>query len=227
MTRSLLAEIRVLVGVEVAAVARGAVTLTTGEQLSCEHVVVATGPWARSLTGLPVEPRKGQLLALAAPRGMIVHKLIENAYIDSVEDLDEGLSIATVIEQTLDGDEILVGSSRERVGFDDTVNAGVSRAMIERAAAFVPALRDLPARRAWCGWRAWLPDRLPAIGPLAPGVWASAGHEGSGVCLGPISGLLLAQLITGEPPVAEPAPFDPRRFDARSAPDASAASLGR
>ena len=212
MTRALLSEIRVRAGVEVTGVAVGAVTLSTGERLGCEHVIVATGPWAQSLTGLPVEPRKGQLVALAAPPGMIAHKLIENAYIDSVEDLDQGLSIATVIEQTLDGDEILVGSSRERVGFDATVDPEVSRAMIDRATAFVPALRDLPVRRAWCGWRAWLPDRLPAVGALAPGVWTSAGHEGSGVCLGPISGLLLAQLIGGEPLVADPTPFDPRRF---------------
>jgi glycine/D-amino acid oxidase-like deaminating enzyme len=218
-TRALLSDIRVRVrvGAQVAGVAGGAVTLSTGERLSCEHVIVATGPWARELTGLPVEPRKGQLVALAAPPGTIVHKLIEKAYIDTVEDTDGGLSIATVIEQTLDGDEILVGSSRERVGFDDTVNPDVSRALIDRAARFVPALRDLPIRRSWCGWRPWLPDRRPAVGPLSPGVWASAGHEGSGVCLGPISGLLLAQLICGQPPVADPAPFDPRRFHARSA----------
>jgi glycine/D-amino acid oxidase-like deaminating enzyme len=226
-TGALLAEVRgrarVRVGVEVAGVTGGTVTLSTGDRLGCEHVIVATGPWARALTGLPVEPRKGQLVALAASPGTIVHKLIENAYIDAVEDTDEGLAIATVIEQTLDGDEILVGSSRERVGFDDTVNSAVSHAMIDRAAAFVPALRELPVRRAWCGWRPWLPDQRPAVGPLAPGVWASAGHEGSGVCLGPISGLLLAQLICGEPPVADPAPFDPRRFDGRSAPDARTA----
>ena len=53
----------------------------------------------------------------------------------------------------------------------------------------------------------WLPavapDGLPAVGALSdgdPGLWASCGHEGSGVALGPVSGLLLAQLITGEAP---------------------------
>jgi glycine/D-amino acid oxidase-like deaminating enzyme len=224
-TRALLSEIRVRVGVEVAGVAGGAVTLSTGERLSCEHVIVATGPWARALTGLPVEPRKGQLVALAAPPGTVVHKLIEHAYIDAVEDPDQGLSIASVIEQTLDGDEVLVGSSRERAGFDDAVNPDVSRAMIDRAARFLPAVRDLPVDRAWCGWRPWLPDQRPAVGPLTPGVWVSTGHEGSGVCLGPISGLLLAQLICGQCPVADPAPFDPRRFDGhRSGPDGTDAA---
>jgi D-hydroxyproline dehydrogenase subunit beta len=88
--------------------------------------------------------------------------------------------------------------------------------MIARAARFVPALAELPVRRAWCGFRPWLPDGLPAVGELSGGpggaVWTSCGHEGSGVALGPISGLLLAQLITGEAPVCDPAPVDPRRF---------------
>ena len=44
------------------------------------------------------------------------------------------------------------------------------------------------------------------------GLWTSCGHEGSGVALGPVSGLLLTQLITGGEPVCDPAPVDPRRF---------------
>ena len=81
-------------------------------------VLTAPAAWAAELTGLPVEPRKGQLVALAAPRGLIRHKLIEAAYMDAVAERDEGLALAVVVEQTLDGDEVLVGSSRERVGFE-------------------------------------------------------------------------------------------------------------
>ena len=149
-----------------ASVEHGGVTLADGERLACEHVVVATGPWAAALTGLPVEPRKGQLVALAAPPGLIRHKLIEAAYVDAVAAADEGLAIAVVVEQTLDGDEVLVGSSRERVGFEHTVRDEVTRAMLERAARFVPALSELPVTRSWCGFRPWLPDGLPAVGPL-------------------------------------------------------------
>ena len=81
-----------------------------------------------------------------------------------------------------------------------------------RAARFIPVLVDLPVRRAWCGFRPWLPDSLPAIGAWDEGLWTSTGHEGSGVGLGPVSGQLLAQLITGDTPSYDPAPFDPRRF---------------
>src|SRR6185437_12073648 len=154
----------------------------------------------------------------------IRHKLIEAAYIAAAASGEAGRMIASVIEQTLDGDEVLVGSSRERVGFDDHVSEEVTRAMIARAARFVPALAELPVRRAWCGFRPWLPDGLPAVGPLGGGssagpgagsggrLWTSCGHEGSGVALGPVSGLLLAQLITGEAPLCDPVPVDPRRF---------------
>jgi D-hydroxyproline dehydrogenase subunit beta len=217
LTRALAAEVPVREVAAVSSVERGAVTLASGERLACEHVVLATGPWAAELTGLPVEPRKGQLVALAAPRGLIRHKLIEAAYMDAVAESDEGLALAVVVEQTLDGDEVLVGSSRERVGFEPTVRDETTQAMLERAARFVPKLRELRVTRSWCGFRPWLPDGLPAVGPLGEGVWTSTGHEGAGVCLGPISGRLLAQMICGEQPEPDPTPFDPRRFSAARA----------
>jgi D-hydroxyproline dehydrogenase subunit beta len=217
LTRALAAELTVREGVAVGSVERGAVTLDSGERLVCEHVVLATGPWAAELTGLPLEPRKGQLVALAAPPGLIRHKLIEAAYMDAVAESDERLALALVVEQTLDGDELLVGSSRERVGFEPTVRDEVTQAMLERAAHFVPTLRDLRVTRSWCGFRPWLPDGLPAIGPLSVGIWTSSGHEGAGVCHGPISGRLLAEMICGEQPQLDPTPFDPRRFSAARA----------
>ena len=224
LARAMLSVVPVRTGETVVAADGASVITASGERLEARHVIVATGPWGAELTGLPVEPRKGQLVALAAPPGLIRHKLIEAAYIAAAASGEAGRMIASVIEQTLDGDEVLVGSSRERVGFDDHVSEEVTRAMVARAARFVPALAELPVRRAWCGFRPWLPDGLPAVGPLSGGssagpgagsgggLWTSCGHEGSGVALGPVSGLLLAQLITGEAPVCDPAPVDPRRF---------------
>jgi glycine/D-amino acid oxidase-like deaminating enzyme len=213
LSRAFAEEVPTREGVDVTAVDRGVVSLAGGEQLACEHVVVATGAWSRELVTLPVEPRKGQLVALGAPPGLIRHKLVEYAYLDAAAGLDAELALAAVIEQTLDGDEVLVGSSRERVGFDSAVSQTVSRAMIERAALFVPRIVDLRVQRAWSGFRPWLPDGLPAIGQVADGVWTSTGHEGSGVGLGPISGALLANAISGSDESFDLTPFDPRRFD--------------
>ena len=212
LARAMLEPLSVMTDTEVIAADTGSVTLADGTRVSARHVILATGPWAATLTGLPVEPRKGQLVALAAPPGLIRHKLFEAAYIDAAASADKRRVIATVIEQTLDGDEVLIGSSRERVGFDARIDEQLTRAMIERAARFVPAVRQLPIRRTWCGFRAWLPDGLPAVGQIRDRLWTSCGHEGSGVGLGPLCGLMLAQLITGQPPIYDPAPIDPRRF---------------
>ena len=217
MTRALLEGIDVRTDAEVLAIADGGVDLGGEGRLVAPQIVVCAGPWSAALTGLPVAPRKGQLVALAAPAGkrLVRCKLIEAGYVDAVASDDAELQVASVIEQTLDGDEILVGSSRQRVGYDETVDPAVTDAMLARAIQWVPALAGLAVTRAWAGLRPWLPDQLPAIGPLRRaegGLWASTGHEGSGVALGPVSGLLLAQLICGEPPLVDPGPFDPRRF---------------
>ena len=160
---------------------------------------------------LPLEPRKGQLVRLAAPHpGMIRHKVVDASYLASVADPAAGLSVSTVVETTWEGD-VLVGSSRERRGFDTSVDPGVSAALLDRAARLFGGLRSLRVAGAWAGLRPWLPDHLPAIGPSAavPGLWVATGHEGAGVGLGPVTGVLLAQLYTGEPPIVDPAPFDP------------------
>jgi glycine/D-amino acid oxidase-like deaminating enzyme len=226
IARALAAELpRVHTGVEVRAVETeggGVVALdTTAGQLPCAAAIIAAGPWSRALAeaagaSLPLEPRKGQLMRLRAadrdPR-FIRHKVVEAGYLASVTSAEAALQVTTVLETTWEGD-VLVGSSRERRGFDLTVDEAVSKAMLDRAAALMPGLRRLPVDAAWAGLRPWLPDHLPAIGPAGTvgGLWINTGHEGAGVALGPVSGRLLAQLYAGEPPLLDPAPFAPDRF---------------
>ena len=66
----------------------------------------------------------------------------------------------------------------------------------------------------WLGRRPCLPDLLPVIGPAPrhPGLWFDFGHQHHGFTLGPITGQLLAQMMTGEAPFADPAPFSVERF---------------
>jgi glycine/D-amino acid oxidase-like deaminating enzyme len=190
-----------------------------GERLRAPTVVVAAGPWSAPLAAsagvpLPLEPRKGQLVRLAAPApGLIRHKVVDGSYLASVTSAGAGLELSTVVETTWDGD-VLVGSSRERRGFDTAVEPAVGAAMVERATRLFPRLARLPVAAQWAGLRPWLPDHLPAIGSsaAAPGLWLATGHEGAGVALGPVTGRLLAQLYCGERPVVDPAPFAPDRF---------------
>jgi D-amino-acid dehydrogenase len=66
----------------------------------------------------------------------------------------------------------------------------------------------------WMGARPCLPDMLPVIGPapLHPGLWFDFGHQHHGLTLGPATGRLLAEMMTGETPFADPKPFAAERF---------------
>ncbi len=66
----------------------------------------------------------------------------------------------------------------------------------------------------WMGTRPCLPDMLPMIGPIPgqPGLWANFGHHHLGLTLGPATGRLLAEMITGEAPFTSPAPYGVDRF---------------
>jgi glycine/D-amino acid oxidase-like deaminating enzyme len=188
--------------------------------IAADHVVLAAGAWSAPLARsagleLPVEPRKGQLVLLECRPGFLHHKVIEAAYMSAVAAPDTGLQTATVMETTLDG-HVLVGSSRERRGFDTTVDATVGDALLERAARFAPGLHELIRVDAWAGLRPWLPGGLPAIGPsrVADGLWIATGHEGAGVALGPITGRVVARGIRGESEPIDLRPFNPDRFAA-------------
>lgn len=206
----------VLTGARVHSISGHGVLLETGEEISAGAVVLAAGPWSAALAAtagltLPVEPRKGQLVRLGA--ASIRHKVVDGSYLASVTSADAGLQVTTVVETTSDG-EVLVGSSRERRGFDTSVDDGVTDAMVARAARLFPRVAALPRVAAWAGLRPWLPDNLPAIGPSrqVEGLWAATGHEGAGVALGPVTGRLVAQAYCGEPTLVDLAPFDPDRF---------------
>jgi D-hydroxyproline dehydrogenase subunit beta len=214
------AEIRT--GAEVEAIEPpGGVRLAGGERLRPAAVVLAAGPWSAPLAAsaglqLPLEPRKGQLTRLRLPQpdpGFIQRKVVDGSYLLSVGSTDPGRQISTVVETTWDG-HVVVGSTRERCGFDPSIDDELASAVRERAARLVPELTGLELDATWVGFRPWLPDHLPAIGHsrIAPGMWVGTGHEGAGVILGPITGRVLAQAITDETPSVDLTPFDPDRF---------------
>jgi D-hydroxyproline dehydrogenase subunit beta len=215
------ARVRLGCAVRRIAVRGGRVTgLDTAEGfLAAGAVVLAAGPWSAELAAgaglaLPLEPRKGQLVRLRAPRrDYLRHKVVDGSYLGSVLSADAGLQLSTVVETTWDGD-VLVGSSRERRGFDLSVDPAVSDAMVDRAARLFGGLAGCARLDAWSGLRPWLPDHLPAIGASAcvPGLWVATGHEGAGVALGPVTGRVLAQAYCGEPVLVDLSAFSPDRF---------------
>ncbi len=189
--------------------------------LAGDTVVLAAGAGSRPLARtaglrLPVAPRKGQLtrLRLAAPdEGFLRHKIVDGSYLLSVASPAGERQVSTVVETTVDG-AVIVGSSRERSGFDAAVDRELATAMRARAGQLVPGLADCAIDDIWVGFRPWLPDRLPAIGASrrVPGLVVGTGHEGAGVAMGPVTGRLLAQLIVGESTEVGLGAFDPDRF---------------
>jgi D-amino-acid dehydrogenase len=78
-----------------------------------------------------------------------------------------------------------------------------------------PALGERLDDQPWLGRRPCMPDMRPVIGP-APrhkGLWFNFGHAHHGLTLGPVTGRLLAEMLTGEQPFTDPAPYSAARFD--------------
>ena len=139
---------------------------------------------------------------------MVRHKVYGADYVAAVLSGEAALQTSTVVESTASG-PILIGSSRQRVGFSDRIDPAILREIAGKAIRLFPALRSVPLMRAYGGLRPYLPDHLPVIGldPRAPGVWHAAGHEGAGIGLAPATGRLVAELFTDTPPHLDPAPF--------------------
>jgi D-hydroxyproline dehydrogenase subunit beta len=181
--------------------------------LRAATIVNAAGVWAGSWPGLelPVLPRRGFILVTGrSARGLVRHKVYAAGYVADVGSSSADLQTSPVVESTRAG-TVLIGASRERVGFDGSFSLPVLRALASNAVRLFPALADIPVIRAYRGFRPYAPDHLPIIGPdpRLPGLFHATGHEGAGVGLAPATGELITQLIHGATP---PGAFLPARF---------------
>jgi D-hydroxyproline dehydrogenase subunit beta len=160
-----------------------------------------------------VEPRRGFILVTEPLPIRIRHKVYSADYLDNVASDDSDLQTSTVVEGT-PGGPVLIGATRERVGFDATPNPLALRRLAEGAAALFPFLSGVRIMRYYHGFRPFAPDHLPVIGPdpATPGLWHAHGHEGAGIGLAPATGDLIAALVTGTPTTLDAAAFSPGRF---------------
>jgi D-hydroxyproline dehydrogenase subunit beta len=189
-----------------------AVRLANGERLSAGLVVNAAGAHAPRLTPwLEIIPRKGHLVVTERYAGFCRHQLVEVGYLRSAHTLTAA-SVAFNL-QPRPGGQILVGSSRELVGWEPRVNREVVSRMLTRATSFVPGLAALTAIRTWAAFRPATPDHLPYIGQLedAGSVWVAAGHEGLGITTALGTGTLIADGVAGRSSTIDAAPYSPAR----------------
>ena len=166
--------------------------------------VVALGPWASDLLN-----RLGVKLPLAVKRGYHRHFRAQgNAGLSRpVLDADAGYLI-TPMEQ---GIRITTGA--EFAARD----AKSTPVQFDRLMPKVHELFPLGARtddKTWLGSRPCFPDSRPVIGraPALTGLWLAIGHAHWGLTLGPATGRMIAEMITGETPFCDPQPYGVERF---------------
>jgi D-amino-acid dehydrogenase len=181
-------------------------TLTTPEgPLQAAAAVVALGPWTSD-----VAKAFGYRFPLGFKRGYHMHYgANDGAFLNRpVLDVERGYVLTPMSR----GVRLTTGAEFARR--DDPP----SSAHLDRLEPFgrqlLPALGARLDPAPWLGKRPCLPDMAPVIGP-APrhkGLWFDFGHQHLGLTLGPVSGRLLAELMTGEAPFVDATPFRADRF---------------
>lgn len=181
-------------------------------------VVNAAGTWGAEVAALagvrlPVLPRRGFVLVTEPLPPRVRHKVYAADYVADVASDSAALQTSPVVEGTAAG-PVLIGASRERVGFDRSFSLPAVRALAAGAIGLFPFLAEVRALRTYLGFRPYLPDHLPAIGPdpRVPGLLHACGHEGAGIGLAAGTGHLIAQVLTGGPTDLDLTPFGPDRF---------------
>jgi D-hydroxyproline dehydrogenase subunit beta len=176
---------------------------TSAGTLPADAVVIAAGPWSGEMAArfgvtLPVRPRRGTVLVTSRMRQRVFHKVYDADYVGAVGSGAADLMVSSVVESTAAG-TVLIGSSRERRGFDDRLEARVLAALAAKALLLFPFLADVPVMRAYGGFRPFVPDHLPVIGedPRQPGLWHATGHEGAGIGLSLATADLLHDQLLG------------------------------
>ena len=214
---------RLLTGRTVTGILRGAGgavrgVRTDGGDLHTPAVVNAAGTWGGELAALagvrlPVLPRRGFVLVTEPLPPRVRHKVYAADYVADVASDSAALQTSPVVEGTAAG-PVLIGASRERVGFDRTLSLPAVRALAAGATRLFPFLAGVRALRTYAGFRPYMPDHLPAIGPdpRVPGLHHACGHEGAGIGLSTGTGQLIAQVLGGKAPDLDLTPFRPDRF---------------
>jgi len=176
---------------------------TPTETLQAGTVIVANGAWAAELVQplglcLPVKPVRGQMLAVrTVPRA--VHQVIYGRHMYVVPRPDG---------------ETIVGATVEDVGFRKEVTLEGLEELIQAGRRVAPGIMGQPVVRTWAGLRPGSPDGLPLVGPVngLPGLLLAVGHYRNGILLGPMTGLLIKQLVVDRVPSPHLELLRPERF---------------
>jgi D-amino-acid dehydrogenase len=172
--------------------------------LETPGVVVALGPWADTVTRA-----LGYDFPLAVKRGYHMHyRPAGEARLNTpILDVERGYFLAPMRR----GIRLTTGAE---FALRDAIRTPVQLGRAEPIARNLFPLAERLDTEPWMGARPCTPDMLPVIGraPRHDDLWFAFGHAHHGFTLGAVTGRLIAELVTGEPPFVDPTPYSPQRF---------------
>jgi len=177
---------------------------TVEGKVQAKEVVVALGPWADVVTRA-----LGYDLPLAVKRGYHMHyRAAGAAHLNHpVLDAERGYMLAPMQR----GIRLTTGAE---FALRDAIRTPVQLGRAEPIARDLFPLAERLDSEPWMGARPCTPDMLPIIGraPKHANLWFAFGHAHHGLTLGPVTGRLIGEMMTGETPFVDPAPYRPERF---------------
>ena len=177
--------------------------LTDAERLPCDIAVLAAGAWSRGLaaklgTNLPLETERGYHAMLPSPEIQLRVPVSNAERTFVLTPMELGMRLAGTVE---------IG------GLTAPPDYARARILITQAARMVPGLNSHGAAL-WMGFRPSFPDSLPVIDRAkgVPNAYLAFGHGHTGISGAPMTGRLIADMISGRPPTIDTSPFRASRF---------------
>ncbi|MFS0645904.1 FAD-dependent oxidoreductase [Siminovitchia sp. 179-K 8D1 HS] len=197
---------------------------TANGDVHAKKVVNAAGVWAPFIgkmlgVDIPITPRKGHILVGARQHPVMMRNVMEFGYLMNkfgreriADERTAKHGVALVLEPT-ESQNFLLGSSRQFVGYDPTIDIRVVETMARRALRFFPKMDDFKIIRAYTGFRPYTEDHLPIVSAVEeiPGFYIAAGHEGDGISLATGTGKLMEEIVNGKSETI--IPTEPLRYD--------------
>lgn len=176
------------------------------ERVPADAVLLAGGAWSAGLTdhlgiALPLFARRGQIAHLSLPDTDTSHWPVVTGF-------------HSHYLLSFPQNRVVAGATREEVGFDYRRTAAGVHEVLSEALRIAPGLARATLDEVRIGMRPATPDNLPLLGAL-PGLsntFIAAGHGAYGLQLGPYSGALVADMISGITPPLDLSPYVPERF---------------
>jgi glycine oxidase len=171
---------------------------TTQGNFSADAYIVTAGAWSKALLGehalkTDIKPIRGQMLLFKFDTPPLPYIVLQND---------------VYLIPRRDG-HLLVGSTREDVGFDKSTTDEARAMLLQRGIALLPALRDMPVIKHWAGLRPASPGNIPTIGrhPHLTNLYINSGHFRYGVTMSPASVEVLMNTMNGTPQLFDVAAY--------------------